>query len=195
MSVTGLAASRLFAIFGLSCSVFFAAGTGVWLDVPFVEQSKDGCGAASVAMLMRYWQQAGPAALPSLREIEKSLDRVPREHGVRAADLERYLQKQGFRTFVSRGEWSDLEHHLRLGRPLVVALKPGGSGLLPIGDLHYVVVTGIDTAQGIAFKNDPAVRKLLKQRRPDFEREWRAAGNWMLLAVPEQGAPSSSTVP
>jgi hypothetical protein len=25
-----------------------------WLDVPFVRQSEEGCGAASIAMVMRY---------------------------------------------------------------------------------------------------------------------------------------------
>ena len=36
---------------------------GVWLDVPFVKQEKDGCGAASIAMVMQYWQaqQGQPA--------------------------------------------------------------------------------------------------------------------------------------
>src|ERR1043165_5812507 len=29
--------------------------SGVWLDVPFIKQEKDGCGAASIAMVMQYW--------------------------------------------------------------------------------------------------------------------------------------------
>ena len=33
--------------------------------------------------------------------------------------------------------------------------------------------------------NDPAQRKLLKQDRPSFEREWSAAGKWTLLALPQ----------
>ena len=39
--------------------------------------------------------------------------------------------------------------------------------------------------------NDPAKRKLLKQARTNFEKEWKAAGNWTLLAVP-QGSEHSS---
>src|ERR1700733_7458123 len=34
-----------------------SGGAGVWLDVPFVKQDKNACGAASIAMVMRYWQQ------------------------------------------------------------------------------------------------------------------------------------------
>ena len=46
------------------CGVLPAADLpGVWLDVPFVKQEKDGCGAASIAMVMQYWQaQQGQAA-------------------------------------------------------------------------------------------------------------------------------------
>src|SRR5216684_880984 len=46
------------------CGVLLAADLpGVWLDVPFVKQEKDGCGAASIAMVMQYWQaqQGQPA--------------------------------------------------------------------------------------------------------------------------------------
>ena len=39
------------------CGMALAAErSGVWLDVPFVKQQKNGCGAASIAMVMRYWQ-------------------------------------------------------------------------------------------------------------------------------------------
>ena len=31
--------------------------SGVWLDVPFVKQEKNGCGAASIAMVMQFWQR------------------------------------------------------------------------------------------------------------------------------------------
>jgi hypothetical protein len=34
--------------------------------------------------------------------------------------------------------------------------------------------------------NDPARGKLLRIERAEFEKEWLAAKNWMLLAVPAQ---------
>ena len=34
-----------------------AEASGIWLDVPFVNQQKNGCGAAVVAMVMQYWAQ------------------------------------------------------------------------------------------------------------------------------------------
>ena len=95
--------------------------------------------------------------------------------------MERYLRQQGFQTFAFAGEWKDLKEHLDKGRPLIVALKSGGSSL------HYVVVAGLNWQQDVVLKNDPAERKLLKQGRSEFEKEWKAAGNWTLLAVPQQG--------
>jgi hypothetical protein len=99
--------------------------------------------------------------------------------------MEKYFKEKGFRTFTIRGEWEDLRQHLDKGRPLIVALQPAHGA-----PLHYVVVTGLvetglDRAQGIVMLNDPAQRKLLKQDRPSFEREWSAAGKWTLLALPQ----------
>jgi len=160
--------------------ILAAQQPGVWLDVPFVRQEKNGCGAASIAMVMQYWEhQQGEVASADAGEIQRALySRQAR--GIYASDMERYFQQHGFRTFAFAGEWKDLNAYLEKGRPLIVALKTGSS------DLHYVVVTGLDGQQGVVLKNDPAERKLLKQDRSDFEKEWKAAGNWTLLAVPQR---------
>lgn len=165
------------------CGVLYAAGpSGVWLDVPFVKQEKNGCGAASVAMLMQYWQRqqgARPDPAGEAEAIQRALYSSP-ARGIYASGLERYLQQHGFRTFSFQGKWDDLKEHLTKGRPLIVALKPAGNRR----PLHYVVVAGLDGEQSIVLKNDPAERKLLQQDRSSFEKEWNAAANWTLLAVP-----------
>src|SRR6476620_6356648 len=123
------------------CGVLPAADLpGVWLDVPFVKQEKDGCGAASLAMVMQYWQaqQGQPSnQVSDAIQIQRTLY-SPKAHGIYASDMERYFQENGFRTFTIRGEWEDLKQHLEKGRPLIVALKPVSGGAL-----HYVVVTGV----------------------------------------------------
>lgn len=172
-------AARLIAFMFLCGAALDAESAGVWLDVPFIRQEKNGCGAASVAMVMRYWQrQKGRPETADAVDIQRTLY-SSRARGIFASDLERYLRQHGFRTFAVKGEWQDLKHHLEKGRPLIVALKAGR------GDLHYVVVTGLEWQQEIVLKHDPAGRKLLKQHRANFESEWNAAGNWTLLAVPE----------
>jgi len=37
------------------CVVAAAGDSGLWLDVPYVHQEKDGCGSASLAMVLQYW--------------------------------------------------------------------------------------------------------------------------------------------
>ncbi|MDE3166351.1 MAG: C39 family peptidase [Acidobacteriota bacterium] len=155
------------------------AGAGVRLDVPFVRQEKNGCGAASLAMVMRYWQrQAGRAETADAGEIQRALY-SPRARGIYASGMERYLRRHGFETFTIRGTWGDLRHHLEKGRPLLVALQVGR------GDLHYVVVTGLDERGDLILEHDPSDRGFVKQHRADFEREWNATGDWTLLALPK----------
>ena len=166
----------------LSQMLVAAGAPGIWLDVPFVKQEKEGCGSASVAMIMQYWQrqQNLPAAESAdATHIQRTLySRAA--HGIYASELEHYLQQQRFRTFVFRGEWADLKQHVEKGRPLLVALQPASGD----GPLHYEVVVGLDWDENTVLVNDPAERKLLKQDWPSFEREWSAAGKWTLLAVP-----------
>jgi ABC-type bacteriocin/lantibiotic exporter with double-glycine peptidase domain len=175
--------ARLTLVFFCFFPMLNAAGSGgVWLDVPFVKQEKKGCGPASIAMVMQYWlkQQGRSAnASASVEEIQRGLH-VSGADGIYASEMERYFQQHGFRTFSFAGEWNDLQQHLQKGRPLIVALKP--SGVDP--SLHYVVVAGMDWEQELVLLNDPAQRKLLKQDRSAFEKQWSATGKWTLLALP-----------
>src|SRR5690348_16972176 len=100
------------------CGVVLAAEkSGVWLDVPFIKQEKDGCGAASIAMVMQYWlrQQEKPEAGADPAEIQRLLH-SKEAHGIRASDLEKYFQEHGFRTFAFQGSWDDVKNHLEKGR-------------------------------------------------------------------------------
>ncbi|PYX97738.1 MAG: hypothetical protein DMG71_02270 [Acidobacteria bacterium] len=158
---------------------------GIWLDVPFVKQEKNGCGAASVAMVMQYWLgQAGNAAGESADAAHIQSALYSRQaKGIYGSAIESYLRDQNFRTFTLHGTWSDLQQHLEKGRPLIVMLRPAHQ--LP---LHYAVVSGIDPVQELVLLNDRAERKLQRLDRATFEKSWNAAGNWTLLAVPQQAA-------
>jgi ABC-type bacteriocin/lantibiotic exporter with double-glycine peptidase domain len=174
------------------CATALAAATlaaqaprGVWLDVPFVHQPREGCGAAALAMVMEYWaKQPSLTAMhedPSDRDVDRIQHQlyVPREHGIPASAMQSYLQQHGFRVFALSGRWSDLEEQLGKGRPLIVAIQPQGQK-----QFHYVVIDGVDPARGMVMMNDPAERKLLPEERAAFEKDWGATHNWMLLAVP-----------
>lgn len=160
----------------------FATDGSIWLDVPFVRQQTNGCGAAVISMVVQYWAKASNRAADGgtdQADIQRELY-APQAHGIYSSAIVSYLGKHGFQTFAFSGKWEDLEHHLKRGRPLIVGIKPSPAGL------HYVVVTGIDTEEGFLMINDPAQRKLLKEDRANFQREWNATDNWTLLALPRQ---------
>lgn len=167
-------------------AAFLSAATppAIWIDVPYVSQTKEGCGSAAISMVMQYWaKHSGKPASPEM-DAAKIQNRLysPREKGIPASAMERYFLEQGFRAFAFRGDWSELQHHLELGRPLIVCLKASGER----GPLHYSVVVGLDAERAYVFLNDPALGKMLRISREGFESEWDSAKNWTLLAVPEE---------
>ena len=169
----------------LCCCVLAAAPLNLWIDVPFVKQPRNACGPASIAMVMQYWhKQPGMHALAAgeMPEIVHRLQPNGRRD-VRASAMVRYFKQNGYRAFAFAGQWADLEHEIGKGRPVIVALKPDAGN-----SLHYVVVAGVDDAERVVLVNDSAQRKLLKEGRTEFEKEWRATGNWTLLAVPAVSA-------
>ena len=174
--------SRLLAASILSiCCASSPAQSGVWLDVPFVKQPREGCGAATVAMVIGYWHQQqgrGNDRASDVNYIQQALY-SKQAHGIRASQLRDYFEQQGFETYVFSGDAELLAHHLARGRPLIAALQPTAGA-----PLHYVVIAGIESGQNIVLINDPAARKLLKVGLSSFESQWRATGHWTLLAVP-----------
>ena len=174
--------SRLLAASILSiCCASSPAQSGVWLDVPFVKQPREGCGAATVAMVIAYWQkQQGREndRAGDVNYIQQALY-SKQAHGIRASQLQDYFEQQGFETHVFSGDAGLLAHHVARGRPLIAALQPAARA-----PLHYVVIAGIESDHHTVLINDPAGRKLLKVGLSNFESQWRATGHWTLLAVP-----------
>jgi predicted double-glycine peptidase len=158
-------------------ALLFAFQQALWIDVPFTRQEKNGCGSASIWMVMKYWKPDISVDVDDLQQQLYSKD----AGGIYAKDMVRYFESHGYRAFAFRGDWSDLQNHISKGRPLIVCLEQNSRGVL----LHYVVVAGIDDAQDLVLLNDPAQRKLLAMPRAEFEQRWRTTNNWTLLAVPE----------
>jgi len=167
------------------CAVAWPQQGQLWIDVPFVQQPQEGCGAASTSMVMKYWREHQGKAqdqASDVAHIQRALF-SSQAHGIFASDVQGYLDRQGFQTYVFRGDEDLLQHHIEQGRPLIVALQPSSGP-----SLHYVVVAGVDRGQHVLLVNDPAQRKLLKIDSRTFEKEWQAAGNWTLLAIPQSDA-------
>ena len=167
----------------VSAALGVAADTvGMWIEVPFVAQAKDGCGSAVISMLMQYWAKQAAEAAPAAANAQRiqQLLFVPAEKGIPASAMLDYFQHNGYRAFAFRGEWSDLQEQIAQGRPLIVSVKASGAR----GPLHYAVVAGMDSQRNYVFLDDPARGRMLRFSRETFLEEWNPANNWALLAVP-----------
>lgn len=160
-----------------------AMGTsgGIWLDVPYVHQEKEGCGSASLAMVLQYWSEKGARVSADRIDAGKIQHKIYSKaaHGIRASDMAAYLSESGFSPTQFRGEWADLQNHIEKGRPLIATIQPGARA-----SLHYVVVVGLEKADEAILLNDPERGKLVRVGRAEFERVWKRTDNWTLLAVP-----------
>lgn len=142
------------------------------LPVPLIRQAKNGCGAASVAMVASYWD---PRGAPDHREVyEKLIDAEGK--GIELGRMKDYLENIGFRAFTLRGQWADLERQVSRGRPLIVGLRGGTKRL------HFAVLTGLEPEH--VWLNDPTKKKAQRVGRSKFEKQWAAADRWILLATP-----------
>jgi tetratricopeptide (TPR) repeat protein len=151
--------------------------TSVVLPVPFVHQKKDTCGAASLGMVLAYWDRAVPhdeiAAALMVEEEEGPL------HGVAGSRLAGFARERGLRAVAYVGDLDQLRDFVDKGRPLIVAWKVGEDRY------HNVVVTGFDDEEGDVFVNDPAKGEHRRVSREKFEERWAGASRWTLLVLPE----------
>jgi len=167
---------------GVECVL---AAPGTLIDVPFVQQTRDGCGSASISMIIRYWERTDGQSVPPAADAVKIQAALfsSAAGGVPASMMQKYFQESRYRVFAFQGDWEDLKRHIEQGRPLIVSLRASGR----FEPLHYVVVVGIDPNRGYVFLNDPAKQKMLRVSREGFESEWNPTHNWTLLAVPQSG--------
>jgi ABC-type bacteriocin/lantibiotic exporter with double-glycine peptidase domain len=142
------------------------------LAVPFVPQQKDTCGAASLAMVLRYWQ------------VEISHDEIasalgdPELRGIRGSRLEAFARERGLTAIAYAGDLAQLREYVSKGRPLIVAWKLGRDRY------HDVVVVGF-AENGRVLVHDPAAGAGRAVEVRAFEERWAAAGHWTLLVLPK----------
>ena len=142
------------------------------LDVPYVHQQKDTCGAAALAMVLQYW--GVPASHDEVaREL---LD--PELHGIAGSRLAAFASARGMTAIAHAGDIDHLREHVGKGRPMIVAWAMGG------GRLHDVVVTGFDDDGRRVIVNDPARGPARHVGLETFRRRWAGTGYWTLLVAP-----------
>src|SRR5216117_4090550 len=93
------------------CNLVVAAEpSGLWLDVPFVKQEKNGCGAASISMVMRYWSRVADLPAPGAADPSAIMHHLYAKDakGIFASAMQRYFNEEGYQAFVFKGQWIDL---------------------------------------------------------------------------------------
>ena len=142
------------------------------LPVPYVAQGKDTCGAAALAMVLRFWGQP-----VSQDEIAAELFE-PELRGILGSRLAEFARKRGFTAVAYAGDVAQMREYLDKGRPLVVAWK------MRRGRFHDVVVIGFDEARRQVVVHDPAEGPSRRVGLSTFEKRWAGAGHWTLLVLP-----------
>jgi ABC-type bacteriocin/lantibiotic exporter with double-glycine peptidase domain len=146
------------------------------LSVPFVSQHKDTCGAAALAMVLRYWSED-----VTQDDVARALVR-PELRGIAGSKLAEFARSRGFEAVAYRGDMAQLRDFVGKGRPLIVAWHLGGTRY------HDVVVTGFDDERRAVLVNDPAAGPSRAVSVVSFEKRWAGAGYWTLL-VTRKGPP------
>ncbi len=144
------------------------------LDVPYVHQRKDTCGAAALAMVLQYWgvavshdEVAGELLQPELR-------------GIAGSRLAEFAAGRGMTAVAHAGDVDHLRDHVGKGRPMIVAWAMGR------GRHHDVVVIGFDDDRRRVIIHDPARGAAKAIDLDTFNRRWAGAGYWTLLVAPPQ---------
>ena len=103
---------------------------GIWLDVPFIKQTAEGCGSASIAMLLQYWSAHGTTVVAGRDDADSIQKQLysRKGHGIFASDMERYLKASGFQVFALRGDWAPTRYAARMPVPkqFVIQTNCGG---------------------------------------------------------------------
>jgi tetratricopeptide (TPR) repeat protein len=149
-----------------------AAVAAAALNVPFVPQEKDTCGAAALAMVLAYWGQ--PVAHDDIAGalLKKELRGIP------GSELARFARERGLTATAYKGDLGHLRTFVERGRPLIVAWDMGR------GRFHDVVVVGFEGDDVVV--NDPARGPSRREDAQTFERRWSGAGHWTLLVAREE---------
>jgi len=144
--------------------------------VPFVRQARNRCGPAALAAVAAFYK------LPVTEQ--KIADEVFLHsiNGTLTIDMQRFAQGQGLWCHSGQGTAEDVRRWLDRGVPVVALLRLGA---LHGGRLHYVVATGYH-----AGRERFIVHTGYLPNRPmsyaAFERQFRDAGGWLLVACPPE---------
>jgi ABC-type bacteriocin/lantibiotic exporter with double-glycine peptidase domain len=142
------------------------------------QASRQGCGAAALAMVLGHWGSR------ATQEEIWAASPPPPGQGMRADALRDFARRQGLQAFLVEGQTGDLDREVRRDRPVLVGLvKRRGRRAYP----HYEVVVGINRERQRIVTLDPAGGPR-ESNMTTFTAEWAAAGRLTLVVFPRTPA-------
>jgi predicted double-glycine peptidase len=155
-----------------------ASGAG-WLLVPQVpmvaQRARTDCGAAALAMVLRYWQPT-----TSNDTVRASIGTVDEKTGVTAGRLREIARDHGLDAFLVQASFEDLTHEIDRQRPVIVGIvQVAGGRAYP----HYEVVVGINARTRELLVADPA-EGWRDESFDRFQARWRPARQLALVVFP-----------
>jgi len=141
------------------------------LPVPLIQASRERCGQAAFAMVMRYWGADSAA----IHEADQAYD--PALRGSLVTDLAAAARRAGFEATVAQLEPDSLVALVAAGVPPIVLYQ---NGRTPLTVPHYGVVRGWDPGRRTFLVNDGGA-KPRSMARDDLAKRWRTAGSQALI--------------
>lgn len=142
-------------------------------DVPFVAQTKNHCGPASLAMMLEF---AGLEV--SIDELSKQM-MTPGKGGTFQSDLLTAARRQGMMA-IQIDNMNDLLKEISLGNPVLVFQNLAFESM---PQWHYAVALGYDL-KGPDIILHTGTDKNESDDLRFFERSWNLAGYWALIILP-----------
>src|SRR5918994_5737410 len=124
-------------------------------------------------MLLRYWGDTRITA----EDFAGLVDRAA--GGIRTRGLVSALRDRGSNAVAAVGTSTLAQFEVAAGRPVIALIedRPGA--------FHYVVLVGWHDRAVVV--HDPARTPYLVMQPAEFERRWKASGNWMVALSPAAG--------
>ncbi len=149
------------------------------IPVPIIKQSKQSCGPACLAMILKYHKDQRP-----LSEIIKNVGGV-KNFGVRAIHMARYIRSLGYEVDcfsydkkMAKGQADIIKpnkqlilKYLKKRIPVIIAVRTFLLWNTPYSKAgHYIVITKHD--KGVYWYNDPHFAKEFKIKENDLMFAW-----------------------
>jgi ABC-type bacteriocin/lantibiotic exporter with double-glycine peptidase domain len=151
-----------------------------WLMVPGVplvaQRARADCGAAALAMVLRFWQPA-----TNDETVRSWIGSVDADKGLAAGRMREIVRGKGLEAFLIEGKFEDLVREVGQQRPIIVGIvRISGRRAYP----HYEVVVGVNESQRKVFTADPA-EGWREQDYAEFEARWRPSRRLALVVFPD----------